>query len=302
MNDDFPKPHPDSIIYEDSKLYACLANDAVALGQVVVVWKKDVEDLHYLSERDYIYLMEKVDEIRDAMLLALNIEKVYLVYMDEAKHVHWHLIPRYDKKGYNIFLDNPVKVKDYSLAKKIMGCLDQKITIYFIKAGETFSDKKGILLGQSNSSLTVVGRSSAYTLAKKLKDKKIDLIYSSDLDRARECADIISEKLGIPMETTEILRERNLGTLNGKPLKLVNEVLNLSNSAEVAPSGESFDQMKSRVLSFLESLCDLEYKTIVIVTHDGPLRAMLSEYLGTEILDKKCNTNSNEIYKLDLHR
>ena len=39
--------------------------------------------------------------------------------MDEAKHVHWHLIPRYNIKGYDILKHKPNKLKDFSLAEKI---------------------------------------------------------------------------------------------------------------------------------------------------------------------------------------
>lgn len=115
----FPKPKKEALIYQDKKLYACLANYPITKGHVVVVWKKRVKDLHLLSKKDYEYLMNKVDEIRNAMLKALKLKKVYLMYLDEAKHVHWHLVPRYNVKGVNTLKHKPTKIKDYSLAKKI---------------------------------------------------------------------------------------------------------------------------------------------------------------------------------------
>jgi len=39
--------------------------------------------------------------------------------MDEAKHVHWHLIPRYKKRGFDIFQQEPKVLRDFSLAKRI---------------------------------------------------------------------------------------------------------------------------------------------------------------------------------------
>lgn len=114
-----PKPFKKAIFYEDKKVYACLANYPRNRGHVVVVWKKPVTDIHLLSKKNYEYLMNKVDEVRDALLKTLKIKKVYLVYMDEIKHVHWHLIPRYRETGYNVFLDKPKKLKDFSLAEKI---------------------------------------------------------------------------------------------------------------------------------------------------------------------------------------
>lgn len=115
----FQKPNEKTKIYEDSKLYFCLANYPITQGHTIIVWKKPVKDLHLLSPKDYTYLMNKVDLLRNAMLKALKIKKVYLIYMDEAKHVHWHLIPRYNEKGYNLFKHKPSKIKDFSLAEKI---------------------------------------------------------------------------------------------------------------------------------------------------------------------------------------
>ena len=63
--------------------------------------------------------MNVVDVTRDAMLAALKVEKVYLLYMDEIKEVHWHLVPRYNEEGINVLAHEPVKTEDFSLAPAI---------------------------------------------------------------------------------------------------------------------------------------------------------------------------------------
>lgn len=119
MHSALPKPLPKAIIYDDEKVYVCLASYPITRGHVIVVWKDDVPDLKRLAERDYDYLMDTVNAVRNAMLRALKIKKVYLIYMDEARHVHWHLIPRYNEKGYDIFLHKPMKETDFFLTTKI---------------------------------------------------------------------------------------------------------------------------------------------------------------------------------------
>lgn len=114
-----PKPLDGALIYEDSKLYVCLANYPLVKGHTIVVWKKLVRDLHLLSKRDYEYLMDNVDDVRNALIKTLKIKKVYLIYMDEINHVHWHLVPRYNKKGFNVLIHKPQLLKDVSLAEKI---------------------------------------------------------------------------------------------------------------------------------------------------------------------------------------
>ncbi|MBD3203683.1 HIT domain-containing protein [Candidatus Woesearchaeota archaeon] len=121
---ELPVPKQEQIIFEDKNLYACLANYPIAKGHVVAVWKRDVSDLHLLKRKDYEHLMDVVDEVRNAMLAALKIEKVYLIYMDETQHVHWHLVPRYNEKGLNVLEEKPKKLKEFGLAEKIKAKLE----------------------------------------------------------------------------------------------------------------------------------------------------------------------------------
>ncbi len=116
----FPKPKKGAIFYEDRQVYAALANNPIAEGHCVVVWKRDVKDLHILKRASFEHLMAVVDAVRNAMLKVLRIKKVYLIYMDEANHVHWHLVPRHAKRGVNMLAERPRKLKDTKLAVKLM--------------------------------------------------------------------------------------------------------------------------------------------------------------------------------------
>jgi diadenosine tetraphosphate (Ap4A) HIT family hydrolase len=119
MKDNLPQPFKNAIIFEDKKLYACLANNPLVLGHVVVVWKKLVSDINLLNRKDYSHLMTIVNDIRRAMMKTLKVKKIYLLYMDEVNHVHWHVVPRYDKLGMDNFLNKPGKIKDFTLDNKI---------------------------------------------------------------------------------------------------------------------------------------------------------------------------------------
>lgn len=114
-----PKPQKEAIIYDDENLYVCLATYPITKGHTVVVFKKEFADLNLLPDREYDYLMDTVFAVRDALLKTLKIKKVYLVYMDESNHVHWHMVPRYVEKGFDLFQHKPQVLKDFSLAKKI---------------------------------------------------------------------------------------------------------------------------------------------------------------------------------------
>jgi diadenosine tetraphosphate (Ap4A) HIT family hydrolase len=119
MKKDLPLPKDGAVFYEDDKLYATLANFPITKGHTVIVWKRKVKDLHLLKKDEYKHLMRIVNKTRNSMLKILKVKKVYLIYMDETEHVHWHLIPRYNKKGLNVLEDKPKKLKDIELTKRL---------------------------------------------------------------------------------------------------------------------------------------------------------------------------------------
>ena len=119
MKNFLPKPRKKQMIYEDNRLYVCLANFPITKGHLIVAWKKRVTDLSLLDKKDYQYLMGIVDRTRNALIKSLKVKKVYLIYMDEINQVHWHLVPRYDEKGFNMLNHSPKKLKDFGLVETI---------------------------------------------------------------------------------------------------------------------------------------------------------------------------------------
>ena len=115
-----PVAPPESLIFDNDRVYVCLASYPLTHGHRVVVWKDEtIKDLSLLSCDQYDYLMNVVDVTRDTLLKVLNLEKIYLLYMDEVKQVHWHLIPRYDEQGINILAHIPKLITDFSLATEL---------------------------------------------------------------------------------------------------------------------------------------------------------------------------------------
>jgi diadenosine tetraphosphate (Ap4A) HIT family hydrolase len=116
---DLPKPPPKAIFYQDDKLYACLASQPLTRGHSIVAWKEKIEDLNKLERADYEHLMAVVEKARQALMETLALEKVYLLYMDETKHVHWHLIPRYKEQGLTVLNHQAEKLENFYLTAKI---------------------------------------------------------------------------------------------------------------------------------------------------------------------------------------
>ncbi len=114
-----PAAPQEAIFYEDDVTYACLASYPLAKGHCVVVWTDPKEDLSELNKSEYGQLMNVVDRVRNALMRTLDVEKVYLMYLDEIKHVHWHLIPAHNHEGLNVLQHKPTELKDFGLAENI---------------------------------------------------------------------------------------------------------------------------------------------------------------------------------------
>ncbi|MBO0782313.1 MAG: histidine phosphatase family protein [Ktedonobacteraceae bacterium] len=90
----------------------------------------------------------------------------------------------------------------------------QTTTLYVIRHGESegnrfASDRQvGPDYGPLGSPLTPEGRRQISELAERLKQVRFDLLICSDLIRARESAQILSEVLALSPVTTDKIRER----------------------------------------------------------------------------------------------
>ena len=58
--------------------------------------------------------------------------------------------------------------------------------LYIIRHGQTFSNIKNIIQGQTEGELTELGKKQASLLGKKLSKIKFNEIYCSDLNRAKQ--------------------------------------------------------------------------------------------------------------------
>ncbi len=162
------------------------------------------------------------------------------------------------------------------------------VIFYVVRHGNTeFNKKKRLQGGQIDSPLTNKGYKDALYLAKKLKDIKFDAVYSSDLGRTFITAHIIADTIGITNKIfrAKELREVDFGGLTG----LLKEEVKLKYpSYKKNPHfkhlrGESYYDVKNRVIKKLLSLNKNEIKTLLIVTHAGCIRGIMSEALKKDL-------------------
>jgi broad specificity phosphatase PhoE len=148
--------------------------------------------------------------------------------------------------------------------------------IYFIRHGETdlngTTDSADRIRGHVNVPLNTNGREDAAKAGEELKGKPIDYIYSSDLSRAAETADIVNEQFHVPIEYTNTLRPWNLGDYQGRlTSEVIGELNNMVRHEDIVPDGgESFKAFRIRYLTEVKKLVTqaAKYKqSIIIVAH-----------------------------------
>jgi len=135
------------------------------------------------------------------------------------------------------------------------------------------------------------------TIGTSRENKKIDLIFSSDLLRTKETAEIVSKKLKVKVIFSKQLREWDFGVLNGQPTeKLIQFYGDEINRFRKAPEkGESLTDVRSRMVNFVLGL-EKKYKNknILIISHGDPL--WLLESAGKGLSDQKTLLEKKKSY------
>ena len=153
-------------------------------------------------------------------------------------------------------------------------------TLLFVRHGETDWNRDGRWQGHSDTQLNDAGREQARRVAGELDD--VDVIYSSDLARARETADIIAAQLGdLEVNVDQRLRERSFGAWEGRTAPEIEADFAEQHARWLAGKGagaddaEPFDAFGARVRGFLEDLLARHpEETVLIVAHGGSIRVI----------------------------
>jgi len=162
------------------------------------------------------------------------------------------------------------------------------VELTFARHGQTQKNIDGVLQGHLDTSLNEKGLEDAKKLSECIKNFKFDVIFSSDLTRALQCANKIRKHFPNTEFVKEpLLRERNFGYHQGKKLTDLG-YSDLSYTTMVkhlyqceCPHGETNNQVIDRIKRFMEK-CFNEYdgKKILVVTHGGIVMLALNYIFG----------------------
>ncbi len=173
--------------------------------------------------------------------------------------------------------------------KRGKGAVQPEVRMTLVRHGETDWNKEGRLQGgDADIGLNQTGKKQAMKLGDSLlkEGATYDVIVSSSLARAKETAEILSLKLGVPVVGAwPEFNERMMGTWSGKPIaQVLKDHPNSISGAEsttfhhmTPPDGESLSAFTQRAKRGCDKLLkEFAGKRVLVVAHGGMLRAMHS--------------------------
>ncbi|SRR6266568_8251553 len=152
--------------------------------------------------------------------------------------------------------------------------------LLLVRHGETDWNAERRFQGHADPPLNETGRAQARAVADELADEGLDAVYSSDLARARETAEIIASHLDAEVRPLRELREIDVGEWQGLTWPEIEErfpegVLNWHEHGHGWEHGETYDQLGKRIVAVLREIAGAHPGgRVLIVGHGGTVRAV----------------------------
>jgi len=166
------------------------------------------------------------------------------------------------------------------------------ITLFIIRHGQTVDNLENRIQGHTDSPLTELGLRQAEAVADRLASESFAAIYSSDLGRAVRTAEIVASRHALPVQTTPLLRELNLGVaqgLTGKEFaQQYPEEYRLWSTSSVThrpPGAESIESLTARCRQFIEQVTrdHKDGEKLAVVGHSGSQRGLVCAALDLPV-------------------
>jgi len=143
------------------------------------------------------------------------------------------------------------------------------VVITYFPHGATVDNENGISSGWSDPPLSEKGKQQALELRERIKGRKFDVVFCSDLKRAADTAKLCFGDGTFVIEDRR-LRECNYGKLNGSPSAIV-EPLQEKRIKERFDGGECYEDVRERIFDFLEFIKqNHENDSVAVVSHKAP--------------------------------
>lgn len=162
-------------------------------------------------------------------------------------------------------------------------------TVFLVRHGAHDVIDRTLVGRTAGVGLGAVGRAQAAALARRLAREPVAAVYASPLERARETAQPVAERLGLAVEIAPELQEIDFGAWTGRSfVDLARdgrwEVWNRERASACPPGGETMAAVQDRVASGLERWrASHPDACVVAVSHADVIRALVCRVLGLSL-------------------
>ncbi len=184
-----------------------------------------------------------------------------------------------------------------------------EIELILIRHGLTEENAMGIIQGHMPGTLTKVGRKHAEAVGMFLADyilqgSKADFIFSSDLARSRDSAEIIAKQLGLSLIQEPLLRERSYGEMQGThfPEGFDDDLADTDNVLFQGKKVESFQSLRQRANAVIEKIRALKlvHGKVVAVGHANMNNFILNYLFGNDFGKISFKQRHGDIFRIIL--
>lgn len=162
--------------------------------------------------------------------------------------------------------------------------------IITIQHTQSIHHTNGMVGSWTDWDLSEIGKEQAEcigkNLAKELTDNNL-VMFSSDLKRAKQTAEIIGQHMNLSPILAPELRERNLGKCVGKSVQWLRENIECQEKTvddRMFSDAESRRDEWNRLLPFYQKLLISKEENIIIVSHGDLLSVFNAMWLGLDVM------------------
>ena len=174
--------------------------------------------------------------------------------------------------------------------KKTRPAPPQSTLILMVRHGQTPTTGKVLPGRAAGLHLAEAGVQQAHAVAERIAElPRVDAIYSSPLERARETAAPIGRALQQRVKINKGLLECDFGDWTGEQLSTLMKkpewsTVQRAPSSFRFPNGESFTEMQTRMVTTLDNIRQEHPGGVVVcVSHADPIKAAVAHAMGTHL-------------------
>lgn len=168
--------------------------------------------------------------------------------------------------------------------------MDRKI--FLLRHGQIDYGIEKRYIGITDLPLSNAGIGQVTRLKEYFSGIEIEKAYTSPLKRCLQTADILLEGSSISREVIDELKEINMGDWENQTIAYIKdhfpemyEIRGANIDSFIPPGGESFEQLQKRVMPAFEYITANTAGNILVISHAGVNRVILSKLLNFPLKD-----------------